>query len=616
MKKMFFWAALAIMTAVSCNKEIETPAVSENVKFIATVDGAETKTVLGAEYTPMWTGTEKIAVFDATNTAYAGSFEGLTAPAASAELTVAEGFTEGKALAVYPQSGTYTADVAAKTVSGIVIPEKQVLAADTYDASAAVSVAYSEDNTLQFRNAVALVAFKVADADITKGAIYANNGKGDISGKFDLALTNVDGDKYDYEVPVLTAKDAKQWVDFNVNEGTLSTEKTYYIAVAPSTFPEGLAISLNEKEVKKISIPVELKRNVIYYIGTLTMPEEVLPETWYLAGSMNSWGKTPMTLEGDWHVLRNQTLLDSDEFKFRGEDWSVTRGGVEEAMVEGKEYAVKHIATGGNLKVAASAIYDVYLAKTADKMKVVKVGDYVAPDVKAWCMAGGFNNWTPNDTNYSMTKEGDFYVFKNFVLTTNTEMKFVVGSWSEELGGDGTAFGSDAILNLLPQGECENLKVTAGTYDVYLDDVNKKGYFMTDGKTPDQAGTLTVEPYDISKIMCGLSGSFAGKNHWTNPPSEGYMASYVSHEDNVATYKVANVALAPGDELKLILDGAWCGGTLNEDFSINVTYGGGDNVKVPEGISGNFDIYITFKYELVGVKHTFSEIKIQVAPAA
>ncbi len=380
---------------------------------------------------------------------------------------------------------------------------------------------------------------------------------------------------------------------------------------------------------KNLAVPADGNYDIYYnesteqiYVLTAGAAAPEFGNTWYLVGGFNGWTVADaaymMKKEGEYFVFKGLTLAENAEVKFNAGNWDVNRGGA--LFAANAELPVEN--NGKNLNVTAGT-YDVYLSLDEAKAYFMTDGKTPAdatgapapepePEVKAWHMAGGFNNWTAQDANYKMTKEGDFYVFKNFVLAANTEMKFVIGSWAEELGGDGSAFGANAALNLAK----ENMKVNAGTYDVYLDDVNKKAYFMTDGKTPAEAGEVVVEPYDLSKIICGLTGSFGGEDFWNNPPADKYMASYVSHEGNVATYKVSNVALAAGDELKLILDAAWCGGTLNPDFSIDIVYSGGANDVVPEGISGNFDVTITFKYELIDNVHTFSEIKAKVAPAA
>ena len=65
MKKILFLAAVTILAAVSCNKiENDAPAQQSNVpSFVASVDGADTKTVIDGMKS-YWNGTEGIRVFD------------------------------------------------------------------------------------------------------------------------------------------------------------------------------------------------------------------------------------------------------------------------------------------------------------------------------------------------------------------------------------------------------------------------------------------------------------------------------------------------------------------------------------------------------------------------
>ncbi len=481
MKKILFWSVLAMMAAVSCNKELEnnTPEAPETepVTFIATVDGAETKTILGTDRTPMWAGEESITIHNGTN----GYLFTATADAAG-EATATfsytgDDFTGNKFLAVYP-AGTYTADVTAKTVSGITFPEKQVVVADTYPANAAFAAAYSEDNNLQFRNAVAVIAFKVADADITYGCLYAKNG-GDITGTYDLTFTNLEDDEYGYEVPVLTATGAKQWADFHNNGVGMSTEKTYYIAIAPTTFPEGFGISLNGVEVKNTSKAVTFKRNVVYNIGTLEMPEP--SENWSISGEMNKWGDTEMTLEDDWYVAKSIAISTSDGFKFRTDkSWTINKGGIGEKAVADKEYTVSQ--NGDDIYVAVSAIYDVYLSKDASKMKIVKVDDYPFD----------FTNYPGEEGKVVVYAEGTYTHL--WMWREKDELNYTGGTWpgvegTTGLAIDGKTYTKFTLANETAIGEDVKVILSGGEGNAQTgnSEIMKGASIMVLGKTGNQA---------------------------------------------------------------------------------------------------------------------------------
>ena len=366
----FMVGAVAMFAAVSCTQELKQDnqlPEGEVVVFEATVDGADTKAILD-ETVSKWSGEELITILDGVKpfTFYTNATE----PSTTAKFTY-EGndFNAIEVMAVYP-SGEYSADIENKTVSGITIPDYQILVDGTYPATAAIAAAYSNNRTLSFCNATTLLKFKVSDENITKGAFYADAGKGDLTGSFTLDYNNGE--------PILNSVDAKQWVDFGLENGAaLSTEATYYVAVAPATFATGFGISLNGIEIKKKVLESEYKfaRNFIYDLGTLSLPEASL--NWSVTGTFNEWGDDDMTLEGEWFVAKGLTITKDDRFKFRADhDWAQNRGA--SATVDAdKEYEV--VQNGDDIYVNVSAIYDVYLSKDLRKMKVVKVGDYVAP---------------------------------------------------------------------------------------------------------------------------------------------------------------------------------------------------------------------------------------------
>ena len=64
MKRILFLSAVTILAAASCNKiENETCPKSDVPSFVASVDGADTKTVIDGMKS-YWDGTEGIRVLD------------------------------------------------------------------------------------------------------------------------------------------------------------------------------------------------------------------------------------------------------------------------------------------------------------------------------------------------------------------------------------------------------------------------------------------------------------------------------------------------------------------------------------------------------------------------
>lgn len=489
-KNLFMVAAVALFAAVSCNDQLSqdvTPA-GETVTFEASVDGADTKVSLEGKVSK-WENGDKITIHNGTK-----GYEFSTTDAgtkATFSYTGAD-FAGEKFMAVYP-SGNYTADVEARTVTGVVIPDKQVLKAGTFPSDAAVSVAYSENESLNFKNAVAVLKFKVTGDDVKYGAFYADGGKGDLTGKYNLAYNNGE--------PVLTSVEAMQWVDFHMNDAVLSKDATYYLAVAPAAFATGFGISLNGVEVKKHAGAFTLERNHIYDLGTLEY-KVVDPSTlsWSICGDMNNWtGDIAMTLEGDWFVAKEVEVSAGQAFKFRANSsWDVNRGIPGDAepvtLNPDEEKTVEH--NGKNMTVAAGT-YNIYLSKDCTKVKVEAVGGSETPDVtpgetSEWALVGAFSGWA--DKYFVTTETANVVVYKNVAL--KAAEGFLVRKpstdWNDKYGAGNVNYLKPNHYIVTSKNGADMCLEADGTYDIYFDASSKKIYIMEAGKDYTTASEQTV----------------------------------------------------------------------------------------------------------------------------
>ena len=153
----------------------------------------------------------------------------------------------------------------------------------------------------------------------------------------------------------------------------------------------------------------------------------------------------------------------------------------------------------GNMNLAAGT-YDIYFDLAHTKVYIMTPGKPIseavgsevvtppAPSEAVWTLVGAFNGWpeTP-DSNYNMTKEGDWYVFKGFT-TEGGEMKFYSGGWDVNRGGAFTAVNEAVEIS---QGG-PNVNLPAGTYDIYMNAATDKAYFMEPGKTPVGGDTIKI----------------------------------------------------------------------------------------------------------------------------
>ena len=598
-KNLFMVAAVALFAAVSCNDQLSqdvTPA-GETVTFEASVDGADTKVSLEGKVSK-WENGDKITIHNGTK-----GYEFSTTDAgtkATFSYTGAD-FAGEKFMAVYP-SGNYTADVEARTVTGY-IPTYQPSRENDFSAGAVPSVAYSETQSLSFKNAATLLKFTIKGTNVKGLTFYGNNGEA-VSGNIKVTLDEDNKIKSIVaEKTTITESDvtetklitwAKVWAqtaNYCFNEGV-----TYYLAVVPQNFEKGFTAQLEVDgvgtvDVKKLETAYELKANTIVDLGEL---EYVAPSfenmNWGVVGTMTNWADNadiPMTLEGDWFVAKNVTITTDDSFKFRTDGkWGTERTCTDPVAADTEVSVASGVA---NITVAASAVYDIYLSKNADKMKLVKVGDIETPDpdqpvASEWGIVGDLNDW--GETGI---KDVVMYSYKGMYVAY--EVKFPAdGSFKIRKGGvwnDAANYGLETSGDVEPgyyykvitSGGSGNIKVKAGTYDIWFDLTNKYVYVLNPGTDPATATLGTP----AAPSNWNLVGSFNG---W-NPGDKTYpmtaQGDYYVYKGFTCTSTV-EMKFAPG---------SW-GGDKGATSSSNVVKDkrystGGTNIKVPKG---TYDIYL------------------------
>ena len=199
-------------------------------------------------------------------------------------------------------------------------------------------------------------------------------------------------------------------------------------------------------------------------------------QTWHMVGNFNNWNPADdaykMTAEGDYFVFKNFTAAEGCEVKFAPGAWNGDKGG------DGTFAVGTANPTGGNNIAVTAGTYDVYLAKDLSVYYFMAVGQTPVVE-QTWHIVGSFNNWNPGDTAYIMTKEGDFYVYKNFTAGAGCELKFAPGAWNGDKGGNGAFAANTACAT-----GGSNIAVAEGTYDIYLKTDLTVYYFMTPGTTP------------------------------------------------------------------------------------------------------------------------------------
>ena len=492
----FMAAAVAMLAAVSCNKEINnidpvTPG-ADAVVYTAYVDGAETKTSLGATEgegdwekkttRTQWDANDQITIHNGTQ-GYTFTASEINGGSAKFEYDKQNGEYEAGegVMAVYP-AGNYTVNVENKTVNAY-IPTWQQAQIGTYHSPAALAIAYSENNALQFKNATALLKFTVNTDNVTHVVFHGNKEEA-ITGNAQVTLGS-EG----VEVTCLeTEFTQEQWNDelqetekVNVTKYGTWVEcyayhddankyfvkgKEYYIAVAPQVFDDGVTIKIrindgDELVAKTTTKKVETKANTILDLRELEYTEPVVHE-WAIAGTFNEWNTTanPMTKDGDYYVLKGVTGLNFTQdvekedgvsstgikFVINGNTW---KGGEGKAVAGTWAYVW---GDGNNIYVegaAAETAYDIYVNpaegengkfvivaagnampedKPAEEPEVTEITVYFKPNKTLVSSAKSFAAWVWSETIgakwYMMTDSDSDGVYEVTIPNTLTQIIF------------------------------------------------------------------------------------------------------------------------------------------------------------------------------------------------
>ncbi len=339
MKKiyLFLFAAVTVFAAASCQKEVDnTPVENTEVNPITiTAVNASTKTTLVDDVKTYWTSTDELSVFDFTGVGRKFTTD-ITENQAEATFTNTDAnFVEPADLsaaclvALYP----YDSDAAVNyvsaqtppfTISNIELPAEQTAAANNFDPSATLAVAQNiaTNTTMTFNNLYSLLKFTVTESGLKEVVVKAN-GAEKIAGA--ATITNVATEIFAPQlnpgspVLIIDPSTGSSEVTLTCSEG-FATDKTYYIAVAPGAYTNGLSVYVDGYLVKTTKLTenkTTLKPNYVYNLGSLARKEG----SWGIRGSFvgGSWDNETMMFnygEDGTQALLNIDFGAGGEFKF------------------------------------------------------------------------------------------------------------------------------------------------------------------------------------------------------------------------------------------------------------------------------------------------------------
>ena len=537
-------AAVAI-AAVACNKELpqEQLPAGETKVYSAITDGDETKAVLNGKATN-WENGDAILIYDGSSAAkYVTSLE---TPAPNADFAIADGETAiagEKVIAVYPEWAdgykSSVADVEGKTLSKAYLASNQNAKAGSYDPNTAIAMAYSEDASLNFKNATALLKFTVANENVKTVTVYSVGGE-KITGEWALDYNN--------GAPKATPAEGDAsagWVELSAGEGTFEVGTEYFISVYPQTLASGFGLEFSfegvegKHLVKKYEASVDFKRNVILNLGNLEFtgtiepeePEEVVVDYWAVVGSMlDNWAsEVKMTTDGDWYVAEGIEITTTDQFKFRANgdaNWTINRGaeGAADGVVIVDNVETTAIQSGKNFAVAIDGVYSLYINKYANKVKVVRTGDIVVVEPgtttpgedSEWAVYAQFGSETWSEVMMKTTTREGLFVVENKTMDAYNKLlikKYNDKDWKVKYGSyDVNYIKADRYFIVALNGGDIYVEA-AGTYDIYFDYTNTKVYLMSAGSDYTSA-TEQIESGDAPVVESGTWLYLKPNSNW------------------------------------------------------------------------------------------------------
>lgn len=265
-------SALALFSA--CQKsEQQAPAKGESIVFTASF-APETKTVIDGKQS-LW-NKDEIRIFNG-NHSEAQEYVTGAENAATAEFKIKNTeatFTGTSFIAVCPNSLATNAwwnGSADKTINKLWLKPEQTATAGTYDPEGHVAVAYTENTTLSFRNACALLKFTIKSDNIKEVCVYSTGAV--LSGNFNF--NTVDDNITTTGVDETDIYETNNYVKV---KGDFVNGQTYYMSCIPGTLTNGFTLEVvNDKAAKgKDNVytkPIKLKRNSIYNLGEVKYEE-------------------------------------------------------------------------------------------------------------------------------------------------------------------------------------------------------------------------------------------------------------------------------------------------------------------------------------------------------
>ena len=257
-------AFAAIVSFASCSSEdnnttIENESATKVMTFTATQEGDEQSTRAAISTSDRkvinWEEGDQISIFDGTNNKQFTLKDGKGTPNAT---FTGEALESGSYTAVYPYQST--ASLSGNDVTNVTLPATQTATDNSFDKNAALMMAQSNSNTLNFKNVVGYVKVKPT-FNCTRIDLKAFDNSAVLAGTGTVSYNN--------GKPTLDLSETK---DYAITlRGDIKANKYYYIAVPPVTLKAGWTIQFTASDGKvysrKGTKPITFTRNKVTNLG-------------------------------------------------------------------------------------------------------------------------------------------------------------------------------------------------------------------------------------------------------------------------------------------------------------------------------------------------------------
>ena len=253
MRRVFIISGLSLLAA-ACMKSEQSP-VSATSSITFEVRSDLTKTVLNG-HNVIWEEGDQVCVFDNVN----GLLD-TPSTVTNNKITASVASNAESVYSLYPYDARATIS---GTVVNTTLPVVQTAVAGSFSPGANLSLAYTSlaNKSLVFKNACALVKFRIAEDGVTSVKLIGNKGE---------ALAGTVSIDYNSGAPT-TSYNMENLSNSVTLKGNFVKDKDYYIVVIPQVLSEGFSLWIEkggEEKVKSTSRSVTLVRNKILDLGAV-----------------------------------------------------------------------------------------------------------------------------------------------------------------------------------------------------------------------------------------------------------------------------------------------------------------------------------------------------------